>query len=124
MTAFFVRVAAEADRLDRTLQRLANDAAQAGVPATARVLRDAAAMLAKLAFDAAKDQLGPRPFDRVADDSHLAYQSCMSVAQDLRDAMLIKAARDVERCAIALRTLNLDTLTATQPIDPQGDDGA
>jgi len=120
VTAFFVRVAAEADRLDRALQKLASDVTQRGVPATARVFRDVAALLAKLAFDAAKDQLGDRPFDRVADDTHLAYQTCMGAAQGLRDAMLILEAREAERCALSLKTLNLDTLTVTQPIDPEG----
>jgi len=122
LTAFFVRVAAESDRIERQLQNLADTAQGTGLDAVARALRDAAKLLSRLAFDAAGDSLGDDPFNRVADETHLAHRTCMEAASAFRDAMLVTAAREVERCALALRGLNLDTLTQTQPIDPDGGD--
>lgn len=117
MTAFFVRVAAESDRLERQLQRQADAAREAGLDAVAAMLRDAAQLLSRLAYDAAADDLDPNGMQRVAEETQLAWKTCMEAASALRDAMLIVSAREVERCAMSLRLLNADTMTETQPIE-------
>lgn len=119
MTAFFVRVAAESDRIERQLQRQADAAREAGLDAVSGMLRDAAQLLSRLAYDAAADDLDPNGMQRVAEETELAWKTCMEAAGAFRDAMLILPAREVERCALSLRSLNADTLTETQPIEVQ-----
>jgi hypothetical protein len=116
MAAFFIRVAAEADRHARALGRHADTATSLGLPALAKQLRDVASVLARLAFDAARDRLGDEPFVRVADDCHVAWKGALSCSGQFRDVMYVGEAREVERIAMVLKGLQRDTMAETQPI--------
>jgi hypothetical protein len=113
---FLVRVAAVCDRIARQTAELAATARKGGMVATAAMAQSAADVLARLAFDAAKDE--PVPPSRVSEEA----ADCSKVLRQVgRDLELMDGAealsKQAQSAAAELSRVSRDALSRTQPIE-------
>jgi hypothetical protein len=111
---FLVRVAAVCDRIARQAAELADAARTGGMSVTSAMAQNVADVLARLAFDAAKDE--PVAPSRISEEAADCSKVLRQVGRDLElvDEGLSKTA---ESAAGELGRLSRDALSRTQPIE-------
>lgn len=124
MNGFFVRVAAQADKAARDIEKIADEVDNVGLGQDAQLLRKVAAHLRVLGRAAAARDAGIVTYDRIADDTDYAYRAVSQCALQLRVALLLPQSFELEGVAKVLAKLNHDALADTQPISrpPKLDD--
>lgn len=113
-TAFQLRIAVTCDRLARQLSDLADEIRIAGLAAAASTARSISDTLARLAFDAAKQDV-LLPLGRISKETGAASRGLREIAKAVLpvDISLEKRA---EAAAVELSKLCHDALSQTQPI--------